>query len=183
MFKNLTTSLAMVLICGFSFAQKSDNKSQTKALADAAWARAGCGVDDIHFAVKVDKSKHPLAEPESGKAMVYVFEDDLTQGGLPPTRVGLDGKWVGGNVSGSYLFFSVTPAVHRLCSNDQNHPKQGAALDFTAEAGKAYFFRIKIGSPSEQAFKLDEVPEAEGHFLIASHGVSTSSEKERYEQD
>jgi hypothetical protein len=52
----------------------------------------------------------------------------------------------------------------------------GAALDFTAEAGKAYFFREKIAS-SDDVFTLRQVPEAEGHFLIASHGVSTSARK------
>ena len=167
----------MVVLAGLSFAQETGSKNKTKVLADVAWARAGCGPDADHFDVNMDKNQHLLAEPESGKALVYVFEEDESRGGLPTTRVGLDGNWIGGNVPESYMFFSVTPGVHRLCSNWQGHPKLGAALDFNAEAGKAYFFRAKIAAFSDESFALDQVPEAEGEFLIASHGVSTSSKK------
>ncbi len=173
---------AFLLISGFSFAQQADSKSKIKALADAAWARAGCGPDSIRLDVKMDKHQHQLAEPESGKALVYVFEDDLSRGGPPTTRVGLDSKWMGGNVSGSYFFLPVAPGSHRLCSNWQGHPQVGAALDFTAEAGKTYFFQAKvISSFGSDDFKLDLVPEAEGHFLVASHGLSNS--KPRDEND
>jgi hypothetical protein len=181
MFRKSILMCAFLLISGFSFAQQADSKSKIKALTDAAWARAGCGPDAIHFDVKMNEKQHPLAEPESRKAIVYVFEDDLTRGGLPITRVGLDGNWVGGNVSDSYMFFSVTSATHRLCSNWQGHPKQGAALDFTAEAGKAYFFRARLAAFGEEIFSLDQVPEAEGQFLIASHGLSTSAKKQQDE--
>jgi hypothetical protein len=167
---------AFLLISGFSFAQQADSKSKAKALADAAWARAGCGADGIHFEVKVDKNPHPPADPENGNAMVYVFEDDLTFGGLPTSRVGLDSKWVGGNVSDSYISFSVTPAAHRLCSNWQGHPEAGAALDFAAEAGKTYFFLVRIDRSDK--FTLHQVPEAEGQFLIASHRLSISAKKQ-----
>ena len=173
--KKIVVVFAMALMSAFSFAQQTANKNKN-ALADAAWTRAGCGSDAIHFDVEMNKNQHTLAEPESGKALVYVFEDDLSGGGFPTTRVGLDGKWTGGNVSESYMFFPVSPGGHRLCSNWQGHPKMGAALDFTAEAGKAYFFREKIAS-SDDVFTLRQVPEAEGHFLIASHGVSTSARK------
>jgi hypothetical protein len=165
---------ALMLISGFTFAQQADSKNNIKAQEAAAWARAGCGPDAIHFDVKMDKHQHPLAAPDAGKALVYVFADDLTRGGLPTTRVGLDSKWVGGNVFGSYFFLPVAPGSHRLCSNWQGHPQVGAAIDFTAEAGKTYFFQAKIlSSFGNEDFKLDLVPEAEGHFMIASHGLST----------
>jgi hypothetical protein len=175
--KKTIAGFILVLISGFSMAQQKESKSKVKAAADAAWARAGCGADDVHFNVTMDKNQHPLAQPESGKALVYIFEDDLTNGALPTTRTGLDGKWIGGNVPGSYLFFPVTPGVHRLCSNWQGWPKTGAALDFTAEAGKVYFFRATITSFGSEVFALEPVAEAEGHFLVASHGLSASAEK------
>lgn len=53
----------------------------------------------------------------------------------------------------------------------------GAARDFTSEDGKIYFFRVTIAASGNEAFTLDQVPEAEGHFLIASHRLSTSSAK------
>jgi hypothetical protein len=177
MIKKAIASCVLILLSGFSMAQQTASKSKTKQMADEAWARAGCGADGIHFDVSMDKNQHVLAEPESGKAMVYVFEDDESRTGFPTTRVGVDGKWIGGNVPESYMFFSVTPGVHRLCSNWQGQSKLGAALDFTAEAGKIYFFDAKMRSFGSYYFRIDQVPEAEGHFLIASHGVSKSSEK------
>jgi hypothetical protein len=152
--KILTVSI-LFLVSTFSFAQQASTNNK-KALADAAWARAGCGPDDIHFDVKMDKSQNALAQPASGKALVYVFEDDLTSGGLPTTRVGLDGKWAGANIPDS---------------------KMGAARDLTFEAGKIYFFRVTIAASGNEAFILDQVPEAEGHFLIATHRLSASSAK------
>jgi hypothetical protein len=173
---------AILLLPGFSFAQ-TDSRSKTRQLEDAAWVRAGCGPDFVRFDVKMDKHQHTLAEPESGKALVYVFEDDLTRGMEPTTRVGVDGKWTGGNVPLGYMYFSVAPGAHRLCSNWQGTPQAGAALDFTAEAGKSYFFHAKVSFFGSEAFVLDQVPEAEGHFLIASHGLSTYREKPRNEDN
>lgn len=183
MLKRYIMIFALLLISRFALAQQTDSKSKARAVADAAWARAGCGADTIHFSVKMDKNRHTVAEPESGKALVYVFEEDLTGGGLPTTRIGVDGKWVGGNVPESYLFFPAAPGVHRLCSNCQGWPKLGAAVDFTAEEGKSYFFRVKISSSGNDAFAVEQVPEAEGHFLIASHGLSTSAVKSQNEDE
>lgn len=174
--KKILTGSTLFLIFAFSFAQQT-NTNNKKAVADAAWAQAGCGSDDIHFDVKVDKSQNALAHPASGKALVYVFEDDLTSGGFPTTRVGFDGKWAGANVPDSYFFSAVTPGTHRLCSNWQGHPKMGAARDFTSDDGKIYFFRVTLAASGSEIFTLDQVTEAEGHFLIASHRLSTSSAK------
>lgn len=178
--KKILTGSSLFLILALSFGQQT-NSNNKKAVADAAWRQAGCGSDDIHFDVKMDKNQHALTQPATGKALVYVFEDDLTGGGLPTTRVGFDGKWAGANVPDSYFFAAVTPGVHRLCLNWQGHPKMGAARDFTAETGKVYFFLAGIAASGSEAFALDEVPEAEGHFLIASHGLGTSAVRSRDE--
>ncbi|HET9837665.1 MAG TPA: hypothetical protein VFR84_05465 [Candidatus Angelobacter sp.] len=175
--------LAVLLFSAFGSAQQEDSKSRIKQMEDAAWARAGCGPDAVRFDVKMDKHQHALAEPESGKAVVYVFEDDLTRGMEPTTRVGVDGKWMGGNVPLGYMSFPVAPGTHRLCSNWQGTPQAGAALDFTAEAGKSYFFHAKVSFFGNEVFRLEQVPDAQGHFLIASHGRSTSAEKSRNQDD
>ena len=36
-------------------------------------AAAGCGANEIHFDVKTDKKQHPTAQPDAGKALVYVL--------------------------------------------------------------------------------------------------------------
>ena len=52
----------------------------------------GCGITDIKFDVKTDKSQHPVVQPESGKAVVYFVEDDtqFQSKPTPITRIGLD---------------------------------------------------------------------------------------------
>jgi len=182
MHKKILTGSTLFLIFVFGFAQQT-NTNNKKAVADAMWAQAGCGSDDIHFDVKMDKNQHALAQPASGKALVYVFADDLTGGGIPTTRVGFDGKWAGAKIPDSYFFSAVTPGAHRLCSNWQGHPKMGAARDFESENGKTYFFRVTIAASGNDVFTLDQVPEAEGYFLIASHGLSTSAVKSRNEDE
>lgn len=177
--KKILTGSSLFLIFALSFGQQT-NSNNKKTVADAAWRQAGCGSDDVHFDVKMDKNQHALTQPASGKALVYVFEDDLI-GGLPTTRVGFDGNWAGANMPDSYFSSAVTPGAHRLCSNWQGHPKMGAARDFIAEDGKIYYFRIGIAASGSEVFTLDEVPEAEGHFLIASHGLGTSVMKSRDE--
>lgn len=182
MVKKSVAAFVFLLFCGYCVAQQANaSKAQAKAQADAAWARAGCGSDDIRFDVKLDKTQRPTPKPEVGQAMVYVFEDDQTRAGFPTTRIGLDGKWISANVPDSYLFFPVQPGAHRLCSNWQRNSGVGAAVDFTAEAGKIYYFRATVTSFSDSvnaAFVLKPVEDAEAQFLIATHYLSVSKPKD-----
>src|SRR5437870_487716 len=115
MSKNLFAVFLFILFCSFSLAQQSGDdqgqdkekdkdkdkkvqqKAQEKIQADAALFRAGCGPAAARFDVKTDKMQHPFVQPEAGRAIVYVFEDDRTAGAFPTTRVGLDGRWMGAN--------------------------------------------------------------------------------------
>lgn len=53
--------------------------------AASARTAAGCGPSQTQFDVKLDDTLHLLAQPEEGKAIVYVFEDDFTG---PTMRIG-----------------------------------------------------------------------------------------------
>lgn len=176
MFKKETAILLCVLFCLVVIAQQPDH-TDPKALADAAWARAGCGSDSIHFDAKLDKKQHPVLQPEAGRAVVYVFEDDQTRNAFPTTRVGLDGKWMGANVPESYFSFAVDPGAHRLCSNWQGSPKVGDSIDFTAQAGQTYYFRAKIKSIDGNAFQLEQLKNAQGQFFLATHSPSISQKR------
>jgi hypothetical protein len=111
--------------------------------AASALEAAGCGPSDVRFEVKTDKKQHPTAQPETGKALVYVIGDAWDDHvavhiGTPPTRFGIDGTWVGANGYRSYFFFSVEPGDHYLCTNVQAITEGGvksstAARSFTAE--------------------------------------------------
>jgi hypothetical protein len=99
--------------------------------------------------VKPDKSRHALAQPEPGKALVYVFEEfpDSRNGFITPTiRVGLNGTWVGATRGASFLSFSVAPGEQHLCANWQSISsqimKQYSLTSFNAESGKVYFFKV-----------------------------------------
>lgn len=147
---------------------------------------AGCGANEIQFDVKTDKKQHPTAQPDPGKALVYVIgaawsDYVAVHIGTPPTRFGVDGTWVGANGYRSYFFFPVEPGDHRLCTEAQSKfdrvvKTSAAAASFTAEAGKSYYFRTKspAGAASTGGLKLLPVDPAEAQVLIASAAFSTS---------
>src|SRR5277367_43952 len=132
----MTKSMLAFLLPAILFASPAFAQDQ----AAAARAASGCGPNQIDFDVKTDNKQHPLPQPESGKALVYVVSvlktDDLgfKIGGVT-TKVGLDANWVGANRSQSYFFFSVDPGDHQICANWQSslgsRSKLGSALTFT----------------------------------------------------
>jgi len=178
----MKTLLAILLFASPLFAQDQ---------AAAARAAAGCGPNEVKFIVKTDKTQHPMAQPEAGKAIVYVFGGEaIDLGGLVigkdgvTTRWGIDGSWVGAGYRDSYLFFYVDPGDHRLCAGRQAYSKPSAALSFTAEAGKTYYFRTR--SPHSRAeghidgrpeTKLESVDPAEGQLLLADSPLTTFQPK------
>ncbi|HET6841349.1 MAG TPA: DUF2846 domain-containing protein [Candidatus Angelobacter sp.] len=173
----LRTILAVIFLTSLIFAQ-----DQTQDATAMAFAAAGCGPNEVQFDVKTDKKQHPLPQPEPGKAMVYVYEDDAAAvciGGCITTRVGVDGAWVGANQGRSYLFFSVTPGDHRVCSAWQSSLKvrsqTGAAITHTAEAGKVYYIRTTL--TDKQGFKLKLIDSVNGPMQILPFAYSTSQPK------
>ncbi len=172
----LRTALIALLFAAPALAQDSS--------ADLL-AAAGCGANKIHFDVKTDKKQHPTAQPEAGKALVYVIgaawsDYVAVHVGTPPTRFGIDGTWVGANGYRSYFFFPVEPGDHRLCTSAQSKfervvKSSTAATSFTAGAGKTYYFRTMtpIEQNSREAIKLVPVDPAEAQVLIAATAFST----------
>jgi hypothetical protein len=142
--------------------------------ATMAWAQnngAGCGPDQAKFDVKRDTRSHPTSAPEPGKALVYVLGDSeldntaIRIGGLD-TRVGVDGNWVGAYGSRSYMYFSVDPGGHRLCTSQQSSLKSrrdgnASAITFTAEEGKVYYFRTQPSPTSLAQSTTTGVPNGE----------------------
>jgi Protein of unknown function (DUF2846) len=169
-------------------------------LASMAWAQdngAGCGPDQAKFDVKRDTRSHPTGAPEPGKVLVYVFGDSeldntAIQIGSLNTRVGVDGHWVGAYGSKSYMYFSVDPGEHRLCTSQQSSVKSrrddtASAITFTAEAGKIYYFRTQpsptsvahsttTGVPNGEV-ELAAVDPAQAQLMIPKWAYSTSQPK------
>jgi len=155
----------------------------------AAAAESACGPSNVQFAIKTDNSEHLLAQPDPGKALVYVVEDqkfkvvnDVT------TRVGMDGAWVGANRGNSYFSFSVEPGKHHLCtdwiSSFLPNGRIVSLTSLTAESGKIYYLRVRTSaSPTSgkagagASIDLNLVNEDEGKLLVASSGLSLSQQK------
>ena len=148
---------------------------------------AGCGPSSVEFNVKTDKNQHPAAEPEAGKALVYVFDTVKLDPGLVigtvTLRVGLDGSWVGANHGDSYFYFPVDPGDHRICAQWQSTferlSKLASAISLTAEAGQVYYFRAIADARSHDrgAVRLEALDPAEALLLTAASAYSTSHPK------
>ncbi len=143
-----------------------------------AASTAACGPEKAGFDVKLDDSQHVLAQPDSGKALIYFIQDfgELHFGPSPVTWVGLDGAWVGANKNSSYFSVSLEPGAHHMCSI--LHGKfLGHLMElthFTAEAGSVYYFRARyIGG----YLSIDAVDSDEARYLIDLYPRSVSQPK------
>ena len=186
--------VAVLLLTSWMFAQESSGpaaQGQNRTVADpaaAARTAAGCGPNEEQFSVSKDKNRHPVGQPEAGKALVYVFDDpDVSsiQIGQSITRWGLDGKWIGATDARSYFSISVDPGEHRICTSRQSRFKAvqdvSAAMSIKAEAGKTYYIRTQPRaarrSHNEAGVEVVAVDPAEAQILIAKAGLSTFAAK------
>jgi len=178
--KSLKTFLFILLFTSSVFAQTNPPLAQ---------AQSACGPLDVHFDAQTLASSPP-AGPEPGEALVYVAEEFRRAPGElgdPTIRVGLDGVWMGATRANSYLYFSVAPGEHHLCTNWQSRLRRLSQLAafsrFTAGPGRTYYFRARItyvtygAGPSNMDLDLEAVDPDEGRFLVASFRLSSSHAK------
>lgn len=170
-----TIVFAMTLFTASAFAQDTPSP---------AASQGACGPKEVRFDAQTSPGK-PISL-EQGKALVYVsevFKKVPGEIGNPTIRVGLDGVWMGATRANSYISFSVDPGEHHLCTNWQSHLKrlsrEASFTNFTAEAGKTYYFRARIsyqswGEATVMSLDLDPINPDEGQYLVASNPASTS---------
>jgi Protein of unknown function (DUF2846) len=169
--------LTVLLLATAAFAADETTAARVK--------QSACGPDDKQFDVKTDKGQHTLGTIEAGKALVYVIEQEKHRTFKHvTTRVGMDGAWIGANRGDSYLFFTVEPGEHHLCSDWHVGWTSGGGTEvslanFTAEAGKVYYFRARTMGAKDMGniLDLDPVNSDQGQFLVASSAFSSSSVK------
>jgi hypothetical protein len=152
------------------------------AQAQTAGLPAACGPKDSSFDVKLDKSQQTPAPPEPGKARVYFIQNLGPRNFIAVINVGLDGAWVGANKDNSYFSVSVVPGGHHVCENVKSHFSVYGRLvefaDFTAEAGKVYYFRARLSFGENQpSLELEPVDSDQAKYLIASYPLSVSRPK------
>lgn len=143
-----------------------------------------CGPTDVRFQIRIGGSHQPEPRIDSGKALVYVIEDQRFKAAKDVTlRIGINGTWVGATRGNSYLFSQVEPGEHHLCASMMPGflpSGRGVSLfGLTIEAGKVYYFRARTSGGPESAFAgngwqdtlsvdLDLANGDEGKFLVFS---------------
>jgi Protein of unknown function (DUF2846) len=168
----------MMFLAPLAFAQ-----SQT-----ASPTAAGCGPAEVKFKVLIDQQNHSAGQPESGKALVYLIQDDtqFLSRPRPTTRVGIDGTWVGATQSKSYFYVSVEPGEHRVCASWQSFvgadvAHSTAAVHLTAVAAHTYYFVVRNSYQSQPRnpanIELVSVDDAQGQLLASESAFSTSRHK------
>jgi hypothetical protein len=158
-------------------------------LVTAVWAQGSssslppaCGADNVSFNVKEDSAPQPLPPVESGKARVYFIQDDGPGGKYQhaTVRIGVDGAWVGAYKHNSSFAISVDPGEHHVCATVQSEPWNLALAHFTAEAGKAYYFRTQFLAglrtlyPTYPNLLLERPDSDQAMYLIANFPRSVS---------
>lgn len=180
----MKTRLVLFLLC-VSLVSVIQARAET-ILPDA------CGDDKTKFDVDTQRDIPVPAGPAADKAQI-VFIEKLDGSGsvtTPTTRFGIDGAWVRADKDNSYFVVSVAPGPHHLCVNWQSHfgseSDQVAMDSFTAEAGKTYYYQIKItrlprgGNNIDIFFNFTQLNEDEGKYRIKASMLSTSSPKKAF---
>jgi hypothetical protein len=173
----MKTALMLILLASPAFAQTKD------AMSAAVFA---CGSTSVKFEVK-ETLPQDASEPQAEKALVYIIQDmgpaaEECLGGCVTIRVGLDGEWVGANQGNSHFSFSVSPGEHHLCSNWQSSLASRSSYyslaNFTAEAGKIYYFRTRIWAGDKIPWlDLDRVNSDQGRYLVVASPFVVSRAK------
>jgi hypothetical protein len=170
----MRTTLVVMLLAACAFAQEG-----------AGVVSTACGPKGTNFDATLDRSQHPLAPSETGKARVYFIQDIGVInciGACLTMKIGLDGAWVGADQRDSYFSVSVEPGEHHVCANRQSHfarANQMVALaHFTAEAGKVYYFRTRtFGDKNQALLDLDPIDSDQGQYLVATFPLSVARAK------
>jgi hypothetical protein len=106
--------------------------------------------------------------------MLVGKRDSISRGGgllHTETKTGVDGKWVGANLLGTYFYFEVDPGVVRLCSTGA-HP---SVLLVSAKADERHYVLERGGSNQE----LVEIPEDAATKFLRNCKLSTFELKQK----
>ena len=150
--------------------------------------KAACGPANSKFKVNTNSAAGTSALV-AGKANVYIVEVQERVGFCPfgcgiTVKAGMDGSWIGATSGNSFLMVPVDPGEHHLCAAWQSKlsgvRRHLQLIGFTAEAGKAYYFRTHITpGTTETILKMDfqAINADEGELLVDSSPKSISSLK------
>jgi hypothetical protein len=162
--------LAVILLSCVAMAQND------AALEKAKFA---CGPGRVHFDVEAADYTDSIIQPASGKALVYVIAE-----GPITARIGLNGSWVGAVEGNSHMSFPVDPGEHHVCASWQTifskENKLVGLSSFTAEAGKVYYFRVRVtiqGKYASYLLDMEPINSDQGSYMVLKSKISESHVK------
>ena len=143
---------------------------------------SACGPAHIGYKVDLDRNQHGPMPPEAGKAMVYFIHDagipfEKLTFAYPTTKYAVDGNWVGAGHGDSWFAVAVAPGEHHVCTVLQTSfmDQRVELAQFTAEAGKSYFFRTRlVMSQSVELLEMERIDSDEGNYLTDQYPLATS---------
>ncbi len=111
--------------------------------------------------------------PPPGKAGFYVIRPYEYTGSVLLDEISFDYQECGSLANDTYLFGTVPPGEHTLQASTPN-ANPSAAVNFTAEAGKNYYFTLHMRStiglvdpgPSQAKIVAEPVSETKGQKLV-----------------
>ena len=166
----MRTFLTVIFLSCAAFAQND---------AAIVQAKSACGPDKIHFELESINFTDSIAQPASGKALVYV----IVQGEIT-ARIGLNGTWVGAVEEDAHMSFLVDPGEHHLCASWQSVFLKGNRVvglsSFTAEAGQIYYFRVRATVQRESTpsfLDLEPINSDQGTYTVLKSKISESHAK------
>lgn len=170
--KPVIGTFILALGVSFSFAQQNE-----------PGAAPGCGPDKQKIEVTTSK-KYSALPPDAAKAQIYVVQDDshFESRPRPTTRIGIDGAWAGATQGGSFFRALLDPGEHHLCASWQGLVGLGvgttrvAAMHFTAESGKSYYFRVRnrfIRDHGPADLEFAAIDSDEGQLLASKASLSS----------
>ena len=177
----MKTAIAFLFLGVTALAPQSEGLGQQPTQDRLASA---CGLANVNYKVSLDRSQHGPATPEAGKALVYFIHDSgaLSQPLTiyPTTKYGVDGNWVGADHGDSWFAVAVTPGEHHVCTVLQSSlvNQRVELAQFTAEAGKSYYFRTQlVTSGSVELLEIERIDSDEAGYLISLYPMATATAK------
>jgi hypothetical protein len=146
-------------------------------------AKSACGPGRVHFDVEATDYTNSVTQPPSGKALVYVIAE-----GPITARIGLNGAWVGAIGGDSHLSFPADPGEHHVCASWQTifskENKLAGLSSFTAEAGKVYYFRVRVTVQGQNPLlDMEPINSDQGSYMVLKSKISESHVKKRARVD
>ena len=163
----MKTMVATIFLSLLSFCAFGQDKAAISA------AEAACGPKDVQFDVAADKSQHSTPTPENGKALIYFLQESHFS-----TRIGGDGKWLGG-LKGGYFSASIDPGEHHLCAIVHTGVLHQVSLHrLNAKAGETYYFVVHLFDEAiSDGFAISPLDSDEGNYLVAKAKFNASHPK------